>query len=280
MNKKKLVLGPWVGEFGWEVSQWNSLCRSVSEGYSDVMYVGEESKFYLYSDFCNDKRFVSFGESERNMWKCKNNRSSSEILMSTDILYGESNYDIFDTEESYRRLVFNKERKMFCNFNAPFSYKNKIFTPKYRMFGEKSKESAYDVVIHARNRFDIRTEDNWPKKKWEILVKRLRKHGFSVSCIGSKSESLFIEGCANYISRDLEDVCDMIRSSSLFLGPQSGPTHLAAFCGASQVVWSPKEYNRYRCEVDWNPFGSNVIFIADRNPTVDEIFKASMKILV
>ena len=49
-----LVAGPFLGEFGWELMQWQGYIRQLSKFYKHVIVYGRASSAFLYKDFISE----------------------------------------------------------------------------------------------------------------------------------------------------------------------------------------------------------------------------------
>ena len=52
-GKNGIIIGPWVGEFGWELFSWQGYCRAISKKYEKVIVISRPGNNFLYSDFCD-----------------------------------------------------------------------------------------------------------------------------------------------------------------------------------------------------------------------------------
>jgi len=153
---------------------------------------------------------------------------------------------------------------------------------KFIQYGTPGRK-GYDVVIHARG-IDKGVHRNWCKEKWVELLTRLEGH--SVVFVGTKDGAR----CYGEDKRGipLEELCDIMRNSRLFIGESSGPAHLASLCGISHLVitdhkkWrvgarKTRNWNRYMTE--WNPLGTPAYVLDQDNydPPVDKVLRAIEK---
>jgi hypothetical protein len=91
---------------------------------------------------------------------------------------------------------------------------------------------------------------SWPLRRWFGLAARLRDLGRPVVVVGGPAEPW-----ADY-RPELSELMGLAASVSAWIGPDSGPTHLAARCGASTAaVFGPTDRA-------WAPAGASV-FDAD-----------------
>ena len=49
-----LIAGPFLGEFGWELMQWQGYIRQLSKFYKHVIVYGRPSSAFLYKDFVSE----------------------------------------------------------------------------------------------------------------------------------------------------------------------------------------------------------------------------------
>ncbi len=90
-------------------------------------------------------------------------------------------------------------------------------------------------------------ERSWPLARWFALVEGLRAAGLEVVVVGGPAEPW-----ADY-RPDLPELMGLAASASAWIGPDSGPTHLAARCGApTAALFGPSDRS-------WAPFGCTVL---------------------
>ena len=120
------------------------------------------------------------------------------------------------------------------------------------------------ITIHARNR-KVGANRNWSKENWDELVMLLHKQGFVVASIGTDVMDIAVD--IDYRNVTFGQLCTIIATSKLVVGPSSGPMHIASIIGTPHVVWSHKGKqnlgeitgtNRERYETVWNPFQCKV----------------------
>lgn len=106
----------------------------------------------------------------------------------------------------------------------------------------------------------------WPAEHWrELLGRMIVEAGARVVLVGSRRDSSFAgrimqgnrwPGVADWTGRlSLRETAALIESADLFIGPDSGPAHLAAAVGTPAVVLFSGT-NRVR---QWRPWGRRVL---------------------
>lgn len=257
---KRLIVGPWIGEFGWEVMCWQGYARTRAQHYDHVVCISRTGHEYLYEDFCHEyvrHDPVTFDAS------------------------GASAKGDYDTSIHRTHLVGD------ADWMAPRTYHCNRFPPRrwqegrgsmyvdgheieqtFRRFGISEPQLGYDLVVHSRNL----PERQWSKQSLEEVVQHCLDIGFRIACVGSPRESFSIEGCDDLRGVPLRRLANVLASSAAVLGSSSGPLHFASLCGCPQIVVS-KQGNRYRYETAWNPFRTRVVLIEDEgwNPSSDHV---------
>lgn len=266
MKSKKLIAGPWVGEFGWELFAWQAYIRSLSDHYDKTTIICRESSRALYSDFAS--QFLYYEPSGRMADSFFMHGLDLDQVLNTVLM---ENKNILEGQVSIL-----KPRRVgsppFTNFDVPIRLGNHDVIPKYISFGNLD-EIKYDYVFHIRQR-KLREQDNWKLEKWEKLCDLLTSDGSNVICIGTKMDSGILPRATDMRNADLQDVFNVLKNAKCAFGPSSGPMHLASLCGCPHVVWSSsKNYKRYT--ETWNPLGTPVLFLHESawQPPPEYVYK-------
>lgn len=240
----KLFAGPFCGEFGWELMTWQGHLRAIAPDYDEVIVCCPPNHEMMYMDFAS--WYVNYDPStvKANMWMNESQDAAAlkgfistiggEYVPSEDKLLTPSN-----VWQPYVGL--NKWEQLIA-----------IKPQKYIKFG-KPEDVGYNVIIHARNRVDWDSGfRNWKRKHCRAVVEALPNA--TIACIGTTEHALHIEGTIDLRDLPLDVLFNYMASSKVFVGPISGPTHLATLCGLPQVTWATKQEHKERIEKKWNPF--------------------------
>lgn len=87
------------------------------------------------------------------------------------------------------------------------------------------------VLVHTGARLPVRV---WPLPRYHALVTRMRKSGFDVcvACDPDQRDWWVSVGESGVVTpKNVSELFDVIDRASVFIGNDSGPGHLAAFCG-------------------------------------------------
>jgi hypothetical protein len=243
-KKDTLFAGPWIGEFGWELMNWQPFLRWLAPQYKKVIVCIREGNEALYADFAHEFRYHNVqGDSNCNYMRHIHN---PEELKRAESLC-EPNWD----------------------FLRPVGWQpntRKIFKP----FGTFQKDTATDILFHPRGR-TFGSDRNWSSEKWERLlegISNISGQKIQLGCIGLTNATLDISGdFLDYRDVPLEQTLNLMASTRLVIGPSSGPMHLASLCKTPHLVWTDQEKyargykNRYKYESWWNPFHTKAVVV-------------------
>tara|TARA_R110002072_G_scaffold89941_3_gene201493 strand:+ start:88 stop:897 length:810 start_codon:yes stop_codon:yes gene_type:complete len=260
---KKLIAGPWVGEFGWELFAWQGYIRSLAKHFDKTTIISRENSKSFYDDFTDE--FYSYQPT--------GGLADAFFMHNLDIK------TTFMSLVKEHKIILDKETTVILprRFGIPphTHYTNHLIfgdlmiQPDYIRFGVEG-EKKYDYVFHIRDR-DLRKEDNWSVENWSKLRDLLGNK--KIACIGTKQESGIIDGTDDLRDIDIQELLNVMRNSTCAFGPSSGPMHLASLCGLPHVVWSIPQ-NKVRYEENWNPLKTKILFDSehDWHPTPEYIY--------
>ena len=261
---KKLIAGPWVGEFGWELFAWQGYIRALSKEFDETTIISRKNSESLYKDF-------------------------ADVFYSYEPVGGLS--DAFfmhnlDTLTAFKEAVTNNNIKMdksvsvilprrigippHTHYTDHVIFGNHRIQPTYIQFGQEDKKQ-YDYIFHIRSR-DLRKADNWSLQNWQELKELLGDK--KIACIGTIKESGWLDGTDDLRDLEMNKLITVLRNSDCAFGPSSGPMHLISLCGLPHVVWSIPQ-NKVRYEENWNPLSTKVLFDCKYNwhPSAAHIYE-------
>ncbi len=235
--KKNLFAGPFTGEFGYELMQWQGYVRARRNFYDTVHVLTYPGRDYLYED-CHvhhhqvDLKLAGYGYGlmGREEARAAAMRVASEI--------GLSNYDIF-------------EPSLLCT-----RYHKALWKQSFRLLQEPAATAeTRDVVFHFRA---VQKEGydhfkNYPPSLADELVDRCRAKGMSVGCIGHPDYSYCPSQAEDLREIDLKKTVAAISVAHAVAGENSGPMHLANLCGKPTILWAQDQW-RIDYSLRWNPF--------------------------
>ena len=264
---KKLIAGPWTGEFGGELFAWQAYIRALSTKFDHTTIISRVNSRALYSDFADN--YIAYEPQGGNpdaffMHNLDIRSAFKDAVRKNNIVLTEGTSVVLP-----RRIGFPPH----THYTQMVMFGKHTIKPKYVVLGDtgKRKYKRYDYIFHLRRR-PLRQEDNWSTENW-IKLKNLLGNK-KIACIGTKSESGHIEGTADLRDMKLEKLLPILRSADCAFGSSSGPMHLASLCGLPHVVWSIPQ-NKIRYEDNWNPLQTPVLFNSDYDwhPAPDYIYE-------
>ena len=256
---KTLVAGPWLGEFGWELFMWQARIRylHLNGNYDKVVCIIRNGHELLYDDYSPDYAFLNT-QGSKNGWRLNEQLPiiSPSIKAELDFRYGD--YEIYKPNSS-----FNFLEQHFVSLK------------------KEHTSELYDIAFHCRSTEKLNTSyRNWEREKWEKI--RDTFSGLKIACVGSKEESMAIEGTNDLRGIPLKDLAVVLSNTKLLMGPSSGTMHFGSLCECKHIVFTDKSIvfegkytNRYRYETAWNPLHTKAIVLDEEGwrPPVETVIK-------
>lgn len=237
LPKRNLFAGPFAGEFGWELMQWQGFVRSRRRHYEHVHVLTYPGRDYLYEGCQIHHHEINLKDAGYGYGLLSPDQARRMAETKASEL-GLTDYDVFDTSllcTRYHKAFWKQE---FLLFEQP------PVTPM-----------PYDVAFHFRavDKEGPDRNKNYPPASADELVKRCLDQGISVACIGHPEYSYSPAICKDHRSVDLRQTVAAISSTRAVAGENSGPMHLANLCGKPTIVWAQDQW-RIDYSLRWNPF--------------------------
>lgn len=247
--EKTILIGPTSMEAGW-LLQFVARARCRSRRYKTVIVYCEEGYEYLFEDFATKTISYKYKSGNRDRW----------LLNGKRLDIGREIVEEFRPDKIYGP----NEKHCIKDF------------PEFFLYGRKSEEKKYNILIHARslNQHDWIDKKaggsrNYPLKKYNKLVSMFPKYlNVTMASIGSKGGAMHIPETVDLRGIPLEDLCNVMASSGVCIGTSSFPLHLANACGCKTVVFTDDSYqksigatNRKRYEKLWRFTKADVVVL-------------------
>jgi len=236
--RRILVAGPYVGEFGHELMDWQPWVRAQVPRYEQVHVITYPGRDYLYPS-CR----VHYHDVALETAGYKHGRFRPEELVAmahkkaADL--GLKNYDLLTP------------------LNICTSRHQRFLLPaKYELLGTPPAASEMrDVAFHFRQvkKDGPDQSRNYPLERCDRVVEFCRAQALSFFCIGHPRYSYCPAGVEDRRTEDLAASVAAIRSARLLAGELSGPMHLAQLAGTPILIWAPGQWRLDNCE-RWNVF--------------------------
>jgi len=272
---KKIVFGPFIGEFGWEVSRWCGFVRWYCKKHPEkiiVVYTRESSKdFYL--NLGNNVRIETmvlkndYTKFLKPMCY-KLNGSLADKVKTRHMRQAKSKYPGF--------FIFTPMNKR-CKRN--------LFHPKYYDFKFKNDEKVINIIkdfkkehkgkkliaIAARHRTDINYR-NWVEDHWDKLFDMIEEDPKLCALVLGQTSSMFISKKKrdsikyltefnNGLDPSVGLTIEAIKNADITIGPQTGSIILSNAIGVQTLFWG-HEIKRHA--IDENYSGVTSVGILDK----------------
>jgi len=238
LPKRNLFAGPFVGEFGYELMQWQGFIRARRPHYEQVHVLTYPGRDYLYEGCRVHHHEVDLKAA--GYWYGRLGPAETHRLAAAKAAeIGLKDYDIFDTS-----LLCTRYHKML------------FWRQEFRLLEEPMVTwEPRDVAFHFRavQKQGPDHAKNYNPSLADELAWLCLKQGLSVMCVGHPDYAYCAKGCDDWRRTDLRESVAAICSARVLAGENSGATHLANLCGRPTVLWANDQW-RIDYSLRWNPF--------------------------
>jgi len=252
---KKLVCGPYVGEFGWEIFSWSGYCRALSQHFDETVIITRPGRDFLYSDFATVVHFSP----PPGISDCeKHSGVNQELAASVIASLFEKNKDAI-----FWLPPFQNVRGAYQHWSEGLHVDalGGYLRPSYISRNRDSNSVKQKILFHARLRPEIRPEDDLIIDDFLPFIHSLKNQNYELCSIGS-TDSALIDETTDLRNISLDELAKHMDESLVTIGPSSGPMHFASLVGCPIITWhhdSSKNWARYAA--NWNPCGASVVFV-------------------
>jgi hypothetical protein len=252
-----LVAGPYMGEFGHELMDWQAWVRAQVSRHAEVHVITYPGRDYLYPgcqvhhhDVALETAGYRHGRFTPAELEVMGRRKAAEL--------GLKNYDLL------------------MPLHLCTSYHRRFLLPaKFELLGKPPvAEKISDVAFHFRQVKKIGPDvnRNYPPELCDRVVAACREVGLSFFCVGHPRYSYCPAGVEDRRSEDLATSVAAISSARLLAGELSGPMHLAQLCGVGILIWADGQWRLDNCE-RWNVFKVPTYIVANdtHQPPVEKV---------
>jgi len=237
--RRTLLAGPFAGEFGYEVMQWQGFVRARRRHYETVHVLTYPGRDYLYEG-CQVHQHDIRLDQAGYLYGRLNRQQARKIAVARAAEIGLKDYDIF-------------EPSLLCTQH----HKRVFGMQEFRLLREPPIDGVMrDVAFHFRavkKEGPDQENKNYLPAMADQLVAECVARGISVSCIGHPQYAYCPAGCPDHRSVDLRRTVAGICSARAVAGENSGPMHLANLCGNPTILWAQHQW-RIDYSLRWNPF--------------------------
>jgi len=258
--RRNLFAGPYAGEFGYELMQWQGFVRARRRYYDQVHVLTYPGREYFYEGCQVHVHNIDLKEA--GYWYgLLRPAQARQMARAKAAEIGLQDYDIFDTP-------------LLCT-----QYHKRIFwRQEFRLFQEPPLvDKPYDVAFHFRavRKAGPDAVKNYPPSLADELADCCRAAGLTVACVGHPNYAYCARGCDDLRYVDLRQTVAAISSARLGVGEASGGMHLVNACAKPTVIWGDGDF-RIDPARRWNPFRVPIYVVTDANwqPRPEEVSRA------
>lgn len=260
--RQNLFVGPYAGEFGPELMQWQGYVRARRRHYKEVHVLTYSGREYLYEGCKVHAHNISLKEA--GYWYGKLSPEEARRMAHAKAEeVGLEGYDIF-------------EPSLLCT-----QYHKRLFWPQeFRLLQEPPllKEPC-DIAFHFRavRKTGPDPLKNYPPHLSDELARRCIDQGLSVACVGHPDYSYCASGCLDMRFADLRKTVAAVSSVRLGVGEASGGMHLMNACGKPTLIWGDGQW-RIDPALRWNPFRVPIYVVTNAawQPLPEEVCQAAL----
>ena len=244
--RRILVAGPYVGEFGHELMDWQPWVRAQTARYEAVHVITYPGRDYLYPgcimhyhDIQLENAGYKHGRFTPAQLEAMARKKAAEL--------GLKSYDLMTALHICTR------------------YHQRFLLPsKFELLGQPPvTRDIRDVAFHFRR---VKKEGpdqtrNYPLELCDQVVEFCRTRGLSFFCIGHPRYAYCPAGVEDRRTEDLGKSVAAIRAARLLAGELSGPMHLAQLAGTPILIWADGQWRLDNCQ-RWNVFHVPTFIVA------------------
>lgn len=245
--RRILVAGPFAGEFGHELMDWQAWVRAQVGRYDEVHVITYPGREALYPgchvhthDIALEKAGYRYGRMTPLQWEEMARAKAQEL--------GLKNYDVLTALHLCTRY-----------------HKRYLLPAKFELLRASSPPGRfYDMAFHFRR---VKKEGpdqtrNYDPDLCDQVAASCRQRGYSICCVGHPLYSYCPAGVDDLRSEDLQSSINAISSVRLLAGELSGPMHLAQLCGVPILIWADGQWRIDTCK-SWNVFHVPIFVVAN-----------------
>ncbi len=236
--RRVLVAGPYAGEFGHELMDWQPWVRAQIERHDEVHVITYPGRDYLYPGCKVHYHNVPLEKAGYRHGRLSA-RQAMEMARQKAAELGLQDYDVMTA------------------VNICSSYLRRFFLPaKFQLLGQPpAREEIRDLAFHFRQVRKEGPDDtrNYAPENCDRVAELCRAQNLDFFCIGHPRYAYCPPGVEDRRSEDLAASVAAIHSARMLAGELSGPMHLAKLCGVAIVIWADGQWRLDDCE-RWNVF--------------------------
>jgi len=320
-NQKTVFFGPFLGEFGWELSFWHGwvkkMCREKYSSYRKIVasYPGREpfypdaDEFWPHppevaslkisqrgyiSDFwignlpeasAKDNSDKNIGQHAERLFKKYREKLPKDTIFY--VPYKLNSYQLKGEQHLLGILLL----KGLSIYKMPKTlspvFEHQLFeslepTIEGREFLKKIINSDKRIIaVFPRYRSSRRTDKNWSRQKYDLLIKNLQKKYSSctVGIFGAPSGAYYVdgvpEGCVDFINLPAEKRFTVqlaaLKQADVAVGSVSGAIRAVSLAQCPAIEWGPSMIKKFAEQENF--LKTRFVYWPEPDPSVETIEK-------
>ena len=142
----------------------------------------------------------------------------------------------------------------------------------------KSKPLGYhaDVCLGVRSRMFC-PERNWPH--WQQLANAIIAAGYTVAVVGRRDTAPDLVGQSYHTDGDTNSAIELLRNCQLYIGQDSGNSHLAATVGALMLIFREEDGGSRNLVPRMKEVNSDIVYLPDAWGTPEKVIAETLSLL-
>jgi hypothetical protein len=245
--RRILVAGPYAGEFGHELMDWQPWVRAQIPLHDEVHVITYPGRDYLYPgcrvhyhEVALENAGYKHGRFTPLQLEAMARKKAAEL--------GLKNYDLMTALH------------LCTHYHQRF-----LLPAKFERLGRPPAAGEIrDVAFHFRQVKKTGPDQarNYPLELCDRVAEFCRAQGLGFFCIGHPRYAYCPAGVEDRRTEDLGASVAAIRSARLLAGELSGPMHLAQLAGTPILIWADGQWRLDNCE-RWNVFHVPTYIVAN-----------------
>ena len=287
-SRKILFIGPWVGEFGWEVCRWQGGIRKlVEEKYKDYyIIVAGDAGHHPFYEYTNEYWAIPAFVHNQNLTretlrllpedKAQKIQAALRGILAKELLKLDAPIEILSPKR------FLPKEQFQIKLNA-----SKAAIEEQEYLAQKHGFRQW-VCVFPRKRA-LNAQKNWSEENWNKLMRYIvDAFGYGIVLMGreedtammNKQESWFISTASLQEERRMDVNIAFLNKAIAAIGSESGGPFLSLLCGCPTLVMGGKDYKR-RYEEEENFLQTQCCFLAKAayQHSYEEVAKESKQFL-
>ena len=245
--RRVLVAGPYLGEFGHELMEWQAWVRGMTSRYREVHVITFPGREALYPGCVFHTHDVPLEQAGYRHGRFAPAELKARAKACAEKL-GLTDYDIMTAQHLCTRY--------HQRFILPAKFES--------LRTEPVAGGVRDVAFHFRwvKKEGPDQSRNYPAEMCDVVAAGVAALGHRICCVGHPRYSYCPAGVEDLRSERLESSLAALSSVRLLAGELSGPMHLAQLCQTPILIWADGQWRLDNSE-RWNIFHVPTFIVAN-----------------